>query len=109
MVEHTASQGDRDPDPERKEEENKRVGDDPGEVVWALIYRGAATMTKTDFALVLTLFWPTYRLKNKERNKFVTTNTWLTIPAFTGGVGLAVPGQSPREARGGMFKRWSLL
>ena len=62
MVEHTASQGDRDPDPERKEEENKRVGDDPGEVVWALTYSGAATMTKTDFALVLTLFWPTYRL-----------------------------------------------
>ena len=26
--------------------------------MWALIYRGAATMTKTDFALVLTLFWP---------------------------------------------------
>ena len=26
--------------------------------MWALTYSGAATMTKTDFALVLTLFWP---------------------------------------------------
>ena len=42
--------GDRDPDPEKKEEENRRVGDDPGEVVWALTCAGQPPMTKTDFA-----------------------------------------------------------
>ena len=50
MVGHTASMGDRDPDPEEKEGEDRRIGDDPGEVVWALTCAGQPPMTKTDFA-----------------------------------------------------------
>ena len=48
MVGHTASMGDRDPDPEEKEGEDRRIGDDPGEVVWALTCAGQPPMTKTD-------------------------------------------------------------
>ena len=48
MVGHTASMGDRDPDPEEKEGEDRRIGDDPGEVEWALTCAGQPPMTKTD-------------------------------------------------------------
>ena len=57
MVEHTASLGDRDPDPENKEGEDRSGSEmTQGEVVWALTCAGQPPMTKTDFALVLTLF-----------------------------------------------------
>lgn len=53
MVEHTASFGDRDPDPENKEGEDRSGSEmTQGEVVWALTCAGQPPMTKTDFALV---------------------------------------------------------
>ena len=73
-----------------------------GEVVWALTCAGQPPMTKTDFAFGFDTVLAHIQAQSKEKeNKFATTNTWLTIPAFTGGAGLAVPGQSPREAREG--------